>query len=362
MTTFSDLIASVRDRLGDYEKWATSTAEGDGSKNTFQLNDYPIVADTVSLTVAGSTINETTVYPPSAGYFYLDYDTGMITVGTTPSAAQVVASTYKKTRWDDDLVKDAVNFGIDYVGGAFYREYTDTSIVLDMGVLDYPIGSSSVAVERIKMVKGFDNYYLLTLDNWRLDRAEIHTFTADTSVYLPDADSTSLVIASGDVIGIGEYLKDAAQSEIVLVTSVSDDGLTLTVARGRNKTTAIAHASGATWSNVSDTILHFDYIFDTYPIQVTYVARPTGLSALADTLETTAGIPARAKEPIILYACYWLLSAGLGSRMRKNMTRNPQTIDYVTRDMDTVGTKFKMMGDMAASRLKMPKLNARAVR
>lgn len=58
--------------------------------------------------------------------------------------------------------------------------------------------------------------------------------------------------------------------------------------------------------------------------RISYIKRPTPLSLVTDTLEATAGLPARAREPVILFACAKLISQQLNALTHSNLFYNAE--------------------------------------
>jgi hypothetical protein len=64
--------------------------------------------------------------------------------------------------------------------------------------------------------------------------------------------------------------------------------------------------------------LHF-FTTPTGSVRVHYVARPIPLVNLSDDIESDSKIPARAANPIVSYACYYLLVQKMGTRVRSDV-------------------------------------------
>jgi hypothetical protein len=59
-------------------------------------------------------------------------------------------------------------------------------------------------------------------------------------------------------------------------------------------------------------------------VRISYLVRPGSLDSGAQTLEGTAGLPGRAKEPIVLFACAKLVSQQMNARTHSNMFYNAE--------------------------------------
>lgn len=93
---------------------------------------------------------------------------------------------------------------------------------------------------------------------------------------------------------------------------------------------------------------------DSY-LRVRYIARPQPISS-GDTIEETAGLPSRAKDPIISYACYYLLTQKLAPRTRADVAIATQGQGVLTpRQMnDTINTFFMRYQFQMASLKMLP--------
>lgn len=78
--------------------------------------------------------------------------------------------------------------------------------------------------------------------------------TASDDVYLATSLATDhhLKMAAGGDVAVGDILKDAAKTELVIVTDIGS-APTYTVTRGYRNTTRQTHASAATWDKVGET-------------------------------------------------------------------------------------------------------------
>ena len=64
--------------------------------------------------------------------------------------------------------------------------------------------------------------------------------------------------------------------------------------------------------------LHF-FTTPSTSVRIHYVARPIPLVNLSDDIESDSKLPARAADPIISYACYYLLVQKMGTRVRSDV-------------------------------------------
>ncbi len=356
-TNLTALIAAVNDRLSDYAQWRKYTGTGDGSSTLFRLDDVPVVSGSETVSVNSAALVEDTSLPCTAGQYYLDDESGWITFGTAPSAvADNIVVTYQTKIWQDSLVTDAINAGIDYIGGTeFYVIDYDDNIVTDSTNKDYFLPPDTQKVIRVEYSSS--NTSTSTWDkrdDWELRRSNLYQVTAHTSDYAATTAATTLTLASGSgrYITIGDVLKDAAQNELVKVSSISTD--TLTITRGHRSTTATTHASAATWTKWSDAYIHFYAAPGTGYLRVTTQKRGQVLSSASDALEYTAGLHARAKECIVLYSCMHLLAQRLPLRTRDDLVLQTAGENVITvADMDRASNRFRYLLGDHLNRLKL---------
>jgi len=89
-------------------------------------------------------------------------------------------------------------------------------------------------------------------------------------------------------------------------------------------------------------------------MRVRCINRPALLTATTSTLETTAGLPTRAKDPIISYACWYLLTQKIAPRIRSDIAVNTQGVGTLSPRQIADGTQAWMMRyqlQIAASRM-----------
>ena len=78
-------------------------------------------------------------------------------------------------------------------------------------------------------------------------------------------------------------------------------------------------------------------------MRVRCINRPSPLVEPSDTLETTAGLPARAKGPIISYACWYLLTQKIAPRIRSDIAVNTQGVGTLSPRQINDGVQAWMM-------------------
>lgn len=99
-----------------------------------------------------------------------------------------------------------------------------------------------------------------------------------------------------------------------------------------------------------------------HTLRFSYVSRPTNLTQAADTLETTAGLPTRAKEPIVLLACSSLVAALVNRRVKDDRAHNTQSENAVkSYEIQNDAAFLRSQAEAAMSRLKMGHIGIRLV-
>ena len=97
-------------------------------------------------------------------------------------------------------------------------------------------------------------------------------------------------------------------------------------------------------------------------IRISYHARPGNLTADNHTLETTAGLPARAKEPIVLLACSSLILERVHHRIRDDRAHNTQSENPVkSYEVINDSNVLRQQAEVLASKLRMAPLRGRAI-
>jgi hypothetical protein len=97
-------------------------------------------------------------------------------------------------------------------------------------------------------------------------------------------------------------------------------------------------------------------------IRISYHARPGNLTLDADTLETTSGLPTRAKEPIVLLACSSLITERMHHRIRDDRAHNTQGDNPVkSYEIQNDANYLRQQAEVLASKLRMAPLKGRAV-
>ena len=108
-------------------------------------------------------------------------------------------------------------------------------------------------------------------------------------------------------------------------------------------------------------------IFENAPMaginfRVSYNCRPRNLTSGSDTLETNAGLPARAKEPLVLYACSSLIVERMHHRIRDDRASNTQNENPVkSYEIQSDADYLRRTAQVLASKLRMAPLRTRGV-
>ena len=129
---------------------------------------------------------------------------------------------------------------------------------------------------------------------------------------------------------------------------------TLTVTRGYRSTTAEAHGSGNTWLKWNDKLLHLSSAPPSGYLRLTYQERPDSLSSTTDTLEYTAGLPAEAATPLVMYACWRLLMRIIPDRIRNDYVSRAAGQYVISPNQVMQGAQvYKMLMDSHLNRQRM---------
>lgn len=112
----SALISQLRREYGDNPKLTRVERDGNGSINQFNVGQFPIIENSYTVSVSGSTIAETTRYT-------LDKDSGDLYIFTTPSNGHAVRVQYKYAHWRDANWVEAINQAIEELNArGFFRQ------------------------------------------------------------------------------------------------------------------------------------------------------------------------------------------------------------------------------------------------
>jgi hypothetical protein len=347
-TNNNGIIQLVQQELSDFKQAGAASMTGDGITLRFKLPDACIETG-VGCTVGGALKSETTDWT-------LDYDSGWFTFTSAPALGAALLWNYTCRQWSKTQYKTSINAAIDYCAKGFYSVAYDNSTITDGTTKDFPLPPRTDKVRRVVVNSaGLDSHE----DEWMIVPSPSCTVTAHTANFLSTTTATTLQLASGNglSVSVGDVLKDAAQNELVQVaTQVSAD--TFTVTRGYRSTTAVTHASAATWNKWGEKILHFPVAPNAGSLKLTYVKRPSHLSADADTLEYTSGMPEWALEPIIYYAAFKLMGQYSTSNMKNG--KYVAEGDYDPARMMNRASQYKLMADAALASLRMRPMPGRA--
>ncbi len=281
-TSLTEIIWSVRKRIGDFPQNVTQNETGDGTTVAFRLRGTLDEATGVTCTVAAVTSVEDTD-------FTVDYDSNWLTFGAAdvPADAAAIIFTYKTVGWADERIQEAINASIDQLFSNFYVEGVNATTLETDGEGELQVTTDDPTdlgpEDRITRVEFDNGDRWVKLENWSVRRT-------------------------------------ATKKYIV-------------------------------WQNAP---------VEGYPLRVTYVVRPANLDSGAQLLETTAGLPARAKEPLVDYACAELLGDPLARRILSDMAHNTQNENAVkSYDIVNAANVFYARAVMKAGKLKMEPLKSR---
>lgn len=117
----ANVVALVNDELRDYPAYYAMSGTGDGTTDTFVLEETPVVPGSAVVSVASALLNEDTTLPCTAGQFYLDDDSGKLVFGTAPALAAAISVTYQAKHWADTFIEDKISEAIAHCFHEFYE-------------------------------------------------------------------------------------------------------------------------------------------------------------------------------------------------------------------------------------------------
>ncbi len=357
--TLSDLRTAVDRRLMNNLERQSAEATADGTQTTWKMPDENI--ETLSLCTLGSTtMTESVDYSPGSTEYTLDDDSGWITFGYAGANGDTIHWDYTYRRWSHTQVDEAINSAIDYIFGEFYGRIVDTSISSDGLTYEFWIPNCEQLHEVSHLYTGCTRYD--RLEDWRTIDYPDYIVTAHTADYLATTVATTLMLAASDgvFVTVGDYLRDDASGEVVYVSAKTDD--TLTVTRGAFGTAATTHASEATWRRWATKKLVFANAPGTGTLRLLLTKRSPWMTAVTDSLEVTCGLPQRAKEPIICYACYLLLMQRANARVMDDRSHNQLDENVILpSDITRQASTMKAACDMMISKTRMKPTRKRLV-
>jgi hypothetical protein len=346
--TLANLIDAVNDELENHAMRGSSESEGDGETTAFIV---PPVGTTIIDDAKWS------VYVDGVGTtdFTMDFDSGVCTFNGAPADGAVLLFIYNYVFWTDGLVTQAINAAIDNLFPALYvsTAYTITS---DGTSYEYamPIGPDNAR----KTITAF------TVANPTTVICASHGFSSGTIVTISGSDSTPSADGDYEVTSI-------STNTFSIPINVTVAGTTGTASRPPSTQfiTAIDQRASATdpWKRLRRAkryeVFHDEGTitarFYTAPssgfLRAHCICRPTTLTASTDSIETVSGLPTRAKDAIISYACWYLLGQKLAPRVRSDMAVTTQNSGaLLPSQMNYAGQSYLMRFQFQLASLRMP--------
>lgn len=132
----------LRQLLRDMPSSANEQANGDGVSTLFQLQKVPIYDDSNTIvTVTGSPVpivRQRSLL--ASNNCFIDFDTGMLILGTAaPAASNNVAIQKTRVRWSDSVLLASLNGGLRQLFPTLFKRGVDTSITLAVNQWDYTL-------------------------------------------------------------------------------------------------------------------------------------------------------------------------------------------------------------------------------
>jgi hypothetical protein len=335
--TLSDLVALVDAELENIVMRGSASVTGDGETAAF------LVAPFGSQIVDNATWAVYIDDVASAAYV-MDYGTGICTMNSVPTTAQTVKWQFDYVHWPETLVKQAVNAAIENLFPALYvtTAYTITS---DGASYEYdmPVGpgnarktitSSSVANPTVihADAHGFSSGTVVTISGHTGSTPEI---IGDYVVTSTGTDTFTIPV-NVTVAGTGGTASRPGTVEFVTGidsrSSTSDPWKRL----NRAKRYEVFH-------NESTITARFFAAPQSGELRAHCICRPTRLTAETDSIESVSGLPTRAQDAIVSYACYYLLTQKMAPRVRSDVGVTTQGIGALMPSQMNYGAQGYMM-------------------
>ena len=168
------------------------------------------------------------------------------------------------------------------------------------------------------------------------------------------------------VKGQNDTMVTDGQGELLVETAAGDD------LGPEDRITRVEYWSGSRWVrmdrwSVRATPVAKYVVWENIPtagtiLRVSYTVRPGNLDLPAETLEGTAGLPSRAKEPIVLLACSSLIVERMHHRIRDDRGHNTQGDNPVkSYEIQNDAQFLRAQAMLLASSLRMDSLGGRVV-
>lgn len=346
--TLSNLIDAVNDELENHPMRGSSEAEGDGESTAF-------VVAPVGTTIVDDDTWAVYADGVATSAFTMDFDSGVCTFTVAPADGVVLSFVYNYVVWTDGLVTQAINAAIDNLFPALYvnTAYTLTS---DGTSYEYsmPIGPDNAS----KTITAF------SVANPTVVTCASHGFATGTIVTISGSDSTPSADGDYEVTSTGT-------NTFTIAVNVTVAGTTGTASRPPSTqfVTAIDHRASTSdpWRRLRRA-KRYEVFHDEGTIKARFytapssgylrahcICRPTHLTATTDAIETVAGLPTRAKDAIITYACWYLLGQKLAPRVRSDMAVTTQNSSaLLPSQMNYAGQSYLMRFQFQLTSLRMP--------
>lgn len=235
-----------------------------------------------------------------------------------------------------------------------------------------------------------DNGVTVTLDGIP-DTNGVEDYDSSTMTYASAPDGT-LVFSYSTVVWTDERITEAINSAIdemfgpAHVPGMNGDlvysgpELLAEISAGNDlgpedRVTKVEYHDGDRWIRLTDWTVYTDgtskYIHftngpssynDSTPVRIHYVVRPGNLTSGTNTLEGTAGLPTRFKEPVVLIACSSLVGDRVNKRIKDDRSHNTQNENPVkSYEIQNDAQYLRNQAEAIMRRLKMSKLTTRLI-
>lgn len=301
------LVSAVNAELENYTRKGSAEATADGTLKSFLVAPHGyFIVDDADFAVYVDGVEE-------SGYT-MDFDSGVCTLESTPNDGSSVSFVYNYLYWPSSLVLNAINAGIGVLFPDMYVEDT-TTITSDGESYEYEAPENTVFIRHVF-------YKSETAESWSLLRKGVRWtwYQAGANKYIrffsPPASGSLRVHTISR-----PYQFSSQQYTTLTITAITSNGeITTYQSHGLSDGDYVTISGTSTTPSINDTIQVTVVDSDTFSIGKSLsVSSSTGAAVFSETLGSTCKLPDTAKDPIISYACYYLLTQKVAPRVRNDI-------------------------------------------
>lgn len=332
--TLANLRDAVNMELENFPMNGSAESEGNGTDMTFLI--APVGARIVNDTTFAAFINGTLTTA-----YTMDYEVGVCTMTAAPAATETVTWQFTYVRWTDDLVTNAINAGINNLFPALYVQSYDDTYTPDGATYEF---SAPAGAEYITSVDSRSS----TTDPWsRLRRKRYEIIYDGGSPILRFFSAPTQGYLRIHYVGRPTEMRtDTPAAVAVSDISVANPSIVTTAAHGLTTGDLVYFTNVATTPEINLTYQVVTVIGATsfsIPVNVTVSTDDTGSVVFTDSLETTSKLPTRARDLVVSYACYYLLSQKMAPRVRSDVAVTTQNSGALLPSQMQLGGQAYMM-------------------